>query len=113
MALDTPIEESVAAVIEQPKVNTDLQFQKNRKYKGLIRNGYIYYRYQQIKVMKDGTLKSYQNIVRKKRPLIIKGRGKDKKPRKKRSPYARGRGKDKKPRKKKTIKKKNKENNDL
>lgn len=62
------------------KQNVELQ---NRKYKGVIKNGYIYYTYDKKVKMKDGTYKNYKNTIKRKRGLKLKKRGKDKQKRSK------------------------------
>ena len=54
---------------------------QNRKYKGKIKDGYIYYEYSKKVKMKDGTFKQYKNTIRRKRSNKLNKRGKDKKKR--------------------------------
>lgn len=47
--------------------------QSNRHYLGDIKNGFIYYEYIQKKKLKNGSIKEYKNIVKRKRNLTKLG----------------------------------------
>ena len=42
---------------------------QNRNYKGIIDGDYIYYAYKQRKTLKNGKIKEYANLLKRKRNL--------------------------------------------
>ena len=66
--------------LNKNEIDESIEIQ-NRNYKGDIKDGFIYYAYSKKYKKKDGTIKIYKNIVKRKRGNKLNRRGKDKKPR--------------------------------
>ncbi len=65
-------------IIKEDISKNKLIEKQNREYKGVIKDGYIYYTYSKKVKMKDGSIKEYKNTVKRKRENKLNKRGKDK-----------------------------------
>lgn len=56
------------------EINKEDNIKQKRNYKSEIKDGYLYYKYTQKRILKDGTVKNYNNTIRKKRVLKKMGK---------------------------------------